>query len=705
MKLKYLLSVIVASVSLWVYARPAYPGIIEVTNPDGTTSQIKIHGDEFFSFVTDIDNVNILEKNESGFWKPAFRNGQPLLFNDNSLAILQAELPENQIANARQTRSRRMASLNSEGRSTFPTLGENHFPVVLLEFSDIPFSTADPNNEFYRMCNEKDYSGYSARGSIRDFYIASSNNKFQPTFDVYGPIKLSKPASYYVAAGTNLPGAGKYGRFGEALSEAMLQLKDQGIDFVQYDHDKNGDIDFVYFIFSGYGQADSGRDDCIWPHQSDFNYSIAKLGLDPIYFTNNGSTVRFSTYACSNELRGTLPPHTSHPYLDGIGAFCHEFGHVLGLPDLYDAPRQSGLSEIYTKTPGYWTTMDSGTYNIYSTCPPLYSSYEQWLCNWLEYTDLIPYESQGHYKINTLDSQDRNAYRLRIPRSETSKYFTTEYFILENRSHEGWDAGLPDSGMLVWRIDYNKNIWNNNQVNSGGNPHVEIIEANASKKWTTYPANNGAVNAIYPGAPGELVPTRQQNWTCFVTDIELNEDKTIDFDYNLIESIPDVVTVLHDTPTRPADGARRIFLTWDAHPDADSYLVTVKRVTSSGTEIITNGYDEKDVGNVTQCEVQNISSSAFTKSFTAYVRVKSRIPSSKTSNVITFIPSELPIQESSVDAVATDNLDIRGLKGEIVAPRDAVIFNMNGVEVGRSGLPAGIYLVKVADRLCKVAVR
>ena len=705
MKLKYLLPAAAAVLPLLASGRPAYPGLVNVTNPDGSVTQIRIHGDENFSFVTDADNNCILEKNAKGFWQQATRNGQPLLFNDNSITLLQSEAPQ-MPTDVYASGPQRMASLDSEGRSTFPTIGENHFPVVLLEFSDTPFSVPNPHDEFYRLCNEKGYSDYGGRGSVRDFYMANSNNKFLPTFDVYGPIKLSHPSAYYVAKGSDVYGAGKYGRFGEALQEAMLYIKNQGIDFTQYDHDLDGDIDFVYFFYSGHGQADSGRDDCIWPHQSDFHNSTILLGLEPIYFESDNWTARFGPYACSNELRGNIPSGASQPYMDGIGAFCHEFGHVLGLPDLYDAPRQNGNSTVYTKTPGDWSTMDSGTYNLNSTCPPLFSAYEQWVCNWLDYTDLSLDEEGSHCKLETLGSENRNAYRLRIRRNTPTEQYFNEYYILENRGKDGWDEGLPESGMLVWRINYSNRVWNSNSVNTGGVSNVEIISASESNYQTTYPTADGLIDAIYPGAEGELVPKSvTDKWRCFVTDITRNEDNTIDFDYNVITEMPDVATVLHDNPTRAENGKRYVYLTWDAHPDADSYFVTVKRRNASGTEIVVDGFNEKNVGNVTQCEILNISSSAFNQTFTAYVRVKARVPSSKTSNVITFVPSELPQQGSSVDAVATDNLDIRGLKGEIVAPQDAVIFNMNGVEVGRSGLPAGIYLVKVADKVCKVVVR
>lgn len=706
MRLKYLLPAAVALLPFLAQARPAYPGLITVTNPDGSTAQIRLHGDEQFSFATDADNNFILEQNAKGFWSPAIRNGQSLKFNDASVAILQAETPAMPALPATAANGpQRMAAIDNEGRSTFPTLGENHFPVVLIEFSDTPFSSSNPKQDFYDMCNKENYDGYGARGSVRDFYIASSNGKFLPTFDVYGPIKLSKPSSYYVAEGTNLHGAGKYGRYGEALQEAMLKLKADGIDFVQYDHDADGDIDFVYFYYSGFGQADTGKKDCIWPHQSDFYNATLLLGLEPIYFENDIQTARFGAYATSNELRGTLPAGASHPYLDGIGAFCHEFGHVLGLPDLYDAPRQSGQSNTYTKTPGKWTVMDGGTYNINSTCPPIFSAYEQWVCHWIEFSNLSLPQEGSHCVLNPLHADNRNAYRLRIRRNTSNEQYFNEYYVLENRFGL-WDEGLPSTGMLVWRINFNRNAWSQNRVNTGGVSNVEVKESSATYGFTTYPSEDGLINAIYPGAEGELIPLNSSDsWRCFVTDITKNNDNTIEFDYNAITELPEVATVLHDQPYRDASGKRYVYLTWDDLPEADAYQVTVKRRTATGSEIVVDGFDEKYVGKTNKAEILNISATAFKQTFVAYVRVISKVPSVKISNVITFVPNDLPAGDSAVDVFAVDDFNALGLKGEISAPDGARIFNMNGVETGPANLPAGVYIVKFGNKVQKVTVR
>lgn len=701
MKSYHYLSLALMALPLLATARPASPNPVSHTNPDGTVTTIRIYGDENFSFVTDADNNKIIEQDNSGFWRPAIRNGKELLFNDSSLELLRAEQPKAESSFAQGPA--RMASIDNNGQSLFPTIGEHHFPVILIEFSDTHFTVPQPQQAVSNLCNQENYSQYGGRGSIRDFYMSNSNNKFQPTFDVYGPVRVSKSASYYVARGTSYPGAGKYGRWGEALEEAVKAIDAQGVDFSQYDHDGDGDIDFIYFIYAGYGQADSGNSNTIWPHQGEYASSVHYLGVDELYPDGK----RFGPYACSNELRGQIPYGQQQPYLDGIGAFSHEFGHVLGLPDLYDAMAQSGSSSVYTKTPGVWTTMDQGSYNLNSTCPPQFSAYEQWLCKWIDYTDLTLQNEGIHCTIKPLAGEDRNAFRLRIQRANSNPSnptFFNEYFVLENRGDSKWDAGLPERGMLVWRINYNRNTWYQNRVNTGGVSNVEIIAADGNDSYC-YPTAD--YTAIYDGAPGQLSPVNKSSlWRYFITSIEADESGDIQFDYNIITEAPNLTTVLHDNPRKAPNGKRMVQLKWDEVPEADGYCLTVKRKDSAGREYVVDGLNEKFIGNTTEYEIRNLSSAAFNQTMTAYVRVVKLVPSAQTSNVITFVPNDLEAgYESGVEQLTTGDFQVRGLKGAIEAPENAEIFNISGMAAGRENLPAGIYIVRYGSKTQKVVVR
>ena len=225
-------------------------------------------------------------------------------------------------------------------------MGEKRFLVLLIEFSDLSFTLENPQEAFSNQLNQEGYSAHGATGSVRDFYIDNSSGQFMPIYDVYGPVKVSKAYSYY---GKN-DAQGSDTNPDEALYEACCIL-DPDLDFSIYDNDHDGFVDFVYVIYAGRGEADGGGGNTIWPHTSWIYSSYGKT----VYLDGK----RLDTYACSPELQ------SGSGYLtrDGIGSFCHEFSHVLGLSDHYATNYSS------VKQTGAWDLMCSGSYNNNSNTP------------------------------------------------------------------------------------------------------------------------------------------------------------------------------------------------------------------------------------------------------------------------------------------------------------------------------------------------
>ncbi|MBD5289675.1 MAG: M6 family metalloprotease domain-containing protein [Bacteroides sp.] len=712
MNFKSLLPLLALGLPLISLARPAVPTPIESRNPDGSVQIIRLFGDEGFSYTTDEGCTRILERDARGFWQPAMRNGRLLIPNSADIELLRAEMPDKvelmpQHA-ARAAGAQRMASIDNMGQTLFPTIGEEiHSPVVLIEFADKPYTVSTAS--FENMLNGENYTEYGGHGSVKKYYSDCSQGKFNITFDLYGPVKVSQTSEYYVAAGSSLPSAGKYGRFGEALYEALNKLKADGADFSKYDYDDDGIIDSIYFFYSGYGQADTGDPTTIWPHQSNLIYFTYDyfLNLDPITFGDK----QLGPYACSNELNGYTVPGVVGPALDGIGAFCHEFGHVIGLPDFYDAQAQAGQSTIKTKTPGRWSVMDSGTYNDFGTCPPIFSSYEQWVCRWLEMDEP---EVGTHVELRPLVDDDRNAAWLRVRRNTAAVQYAPTSFYIENRAPKGWDEYLPDSGLLVWRVKFDKSRWTSNRVNTGGVSNVEVLGADEAADQWTYPGKKNNYTYIIPSSSGALLPgINTPYFNCFITSIEVDpETYNVSFDYNVYNEQPTDVTVLHDDPKRDAT-KRNFLLKWDKVEDAE-YILTLKRFDSSGREIIVNGYNETEIGNKTSILISNLSSAAFKQRFEAYVRVKKGIPSSEISNVLSFVPENLEKVENLQEEDGTDSISeigqdsdffAYGLNGCIEASEGARVYNLNGIETGKENLPAGIYLVRLGQQVRKVVVR
>lgn len=687
------------AIPLAALSRPATREILRHTDPDGKVTEYRLHGDENFSFMTDTDCNTVLEIVD-GRIAPAVRNGKILTTSNEDLLTLKSEVKYMPLTPKDNSRHR-MAALDFSGRTTYPTIGEVRSAVILLEFADTPYSSENPNDQFTRFCNEKGYSDYGSRGSAKDYFESVSKGKFSPKFDVYGPVKLKHNAQWYVGMGdtdgtTNpdgtfvpdpddnpdLPGYQHHARMGYAIKEAIEAL-DPVVDFSIYDYDNNGDIDNIFFFYSGYGQADSHNPKTIWPHQANFlrftNVYPGTLGLDPLFA--DGKQV--ATYATSCELNGAEAVKSKRPWLDGIGAFCHEFGHVIGLPDLY-----SSIGD-HTKTPGKFSVMADGNYNpnYLATCPPQFSAYEMWLCRWLELDNMEDGES---YTLQPLSAESPNAVRLRI--QGVGGTLAPEYYIFECRDNTGWDSFLPENGMIVWRINYNKSVWQNNQVNVNYSPNVEIISPDAKETYKTWPGEDMlytysvlSMNRFTPACRnGKALDFTLSNISF---DYEEPENCPVTFDYNKYRQMSSA-PLLHDNPTIDND-AKTIRLKWDKIPEATDYALTVTR-----NSFTVGDLKEKYVGDVNQYDIncKNFSEVQLKQTFTAYVRAYNGIPSSKTSNIIRFVPANLS-EESGVNDIDIKLPAITGGKGCIHAPEGARIFTLSGIETDADNLPAGVYIV------------
>ena len=289
--------------------------------------EVRHHGDEYFHYSTIGGRVVAL--GEDGFWH-------------------QAQMP----SAAKGVKLRQNAVRSMQKKLHTPGHGSKHFLVLLVEFSDLKFTVQNPNDAFSRMLNSEGYSENGGTGSAADYFRDNSNGVFSPIFDVFGPVTLSGGFADY--GGNDSDDSDK--NPGGALVEACRKL-DDSIDFSDYDLDGDGVIDNVFFYYAGHNEAEG---DCIWPHAS------AIAGDD---FVFDGVSLR--TYACSSELRGA-----NGSLMCGIGTFCHEFGHVLGLPDLYDVDyEENGSADaVYA-----FSLMCSGSYNNSGRTPPYLGALERML--------------------------------------------------------------------------------------------------------------------------------------------------------------------------------------------------------------------------------------------------------------------------------------------------------------------------------------
>lgn len=453
-------------ISYGLHAVPAYPFPIEIEQPDGTILTIQLHGDESFKLRTTLDGY-VISENQDGFYTYSVFNDNKVLVAGDVIArdadkrtlsdrkYLQQALKKENIIEIQQSSSRpsKIKHAPQDIQSTsFPTIGSPRSLVILVNFADKDFVIPNPQQKFTRLLNQENYNEESATGSARDYFRASSYGHFSPHFDVVGPYTLPKNMDYYGANDSD--GDDKFPV--DMIMDACLLAYNDGVDFSEYDTDDDGYVDNVFVYYAGHNEAEGASANTVWPHRwvvyPGYNY---KGDISP-YF--NG--VKVFDYACTSELRGR-----SGSNICGIGTFCHEFGHVLGLPDYYHTTANKATLD-------YWSIMDAGSYSNSGKTPPLASAFDRFYLGWLIPEELkLPVEKELlplSQNKNEGQSTEKQAYLL----SEISHNLQgnnpdpKEFFIMEYRKKTGWDAYLPAEGLLFWHIDYDANVWTNNTVNN-----------------------------------------------------------------------------------------------------------------------------------------------------------------------------------------------------------------------------------------------
>ncbi len=490
---------ILSLIAVTIIAAPARHGGVVKTQPDGTTITIYMHGDEHFHYLTTEDGTWVA-KDETGFYKPI-------------QALSQEEVAKRHAASPRRAK----AQTNQASPINIAPRGL----IILVNFKDVKMATENDNTAFNDMLNGADYS-------VRKYFQDQSYGQYNPQFDVVGPVELPENMAYYGGNDSNGDDKGL-----DSLLVQACRAADPLADYSLYDNNNDGQVDFIYFIYAGFSEADSYEENTIWPH------SWELYGGMRVRLTLDGKQI--NKYACGAELNYTSKKR------DGIGTFCHEFSHVLGLTDLYPT---NGSAH---KTHGEWDIMDYGNYNNNGNTPPSYSAYERFFLGWL--TPTILNEAQ----TRSLSDIQAGPNACIITADGTHNLVgndpqSTLYYVLENRQQTGWDEYLPGHGMLITRVDYKYNYWGQNIVTADYTKIlVDIIEADGETPIKTVDQYGYVVNNGWHGKSGDAFPTGADNYTPFtnypITNIT-EENGIITFDFmgggNLTanEMIPAEETIL-----------------------------------------------------------------------------------------------------------------------------------------------------------------
>ena len=502
-KILFLLIFALVATSSFASKANSLPAV--VPQPDGTMLTVLLQGDENISWYTTTDGM-LLVKRGNGYYVaqvkadgslaassllahgPAMRGTEEtnmMLLQDKTkfakysskLLGQSGELPVTEWTNG-VTRKMKIR----DDSTLFPHMGSPKALVILVEFTDTTFTLPDPkasfndylNNETGNIVDRGHGENRNAKG-VKGYFKDMSFGQFTPQFDVVGPVKLSHPLRYYGAGNDNMS---------RLIPDACSAVNDS-VDFSKYDSNGDGYVDLVYVIYAGHSESEAGNStDDIWPKSgySDFG-------------TFDGKKVY--RYGVNNELNGRET--SKNKLINGIGLFCHEFSHTMGLPDIYATSGAPGYNKDNFGME-FWDLMDGGEYVHSGRFPTAYTSWEREVMGWMNVDTLT---DTAHVVLRTIDSKGDSARSCKIVNPSVKN----EAIYLQNIQNKGWNYYLPGHGLLVYRVSYASDDVNfADNPNNGSRPRIVCIPADGKLGAIADYADDSTPDNYYADMAGDTYP-------------------------------------------------------------------------------------------------------------------------------------------------------------------------------------------------------
>lgn len=431
----------------------------------------------------------------------------------------------------------------------FPPTGVQRALLLLIDYPDQPhvYSVAEFNN----LANQEGYSVNGGSGSFKDYFTDVSGGQLLIDTDVFGwYTAANNRATYGVQDLDNR----NFTLARNLVREAVDAAEAAGVDFSQYDGDNDGRVDVVEIIHSGRGTEESGNPDDIWSH---------RWGLGGLSVTYDGKLI--NDYIMQAEKLGPTN-------ICNIGVLVHEFGHALGLPDLYDT--NGGSAGI-----GRWCLMAGGTWNHNGRTPAHPSAWCKEQLGWMNPVELT---GEGSVTNMAVSQSNTESYRINVASS-------SQYYLLENRLKTGWDTYLPGNGLMIYHIDptQSSNADENRRrvdieqadgnldlnVDSGGNSGDNGDTYPGSSNNTEFSCGTNPNSNLYGGGNSNV---RISNIT--------RQNNLISFDYGFCNTDCQIAAIsLSGEPTNVQNGTydQRFIVTYSFPPTNGTLNVTVGGVMRS----------------------------------------------------------------------------------------------------------------------------
>jgi len=355
-----------------------------------------------------------------------------------------------------------------------PLLGSKKGLVLLIDFPSRPYSHS--REAFEELL-------FQAGGnSLKDYYQEVSYGTFAIEGQVFGWYRAPEPDSYYVADSFGI--YRDYPNNAQRLVEDAARAADPAVDFSQFDEDGDGVVENLFIVHAGAGAEENGDKHLFWSHK--WQLSGTNTGCPGAYQTADG--VKIDAYSLE-------PEEFMNGNLITIGVFAHEYGHVLGLSDLYDTDySSSGLGWFCLMAAGSWARKDSTA--LPGSSPTHICAWGKYQLGWLnppalERDSAVTEVSASFPAVAGSASAYRLLENLNGPDWSESGG-TGEYFLIENRYRTGFDQGLPGSGLMITHVDESR-TGNDDETH----PLVGILQANHNSGFLIPKVSWGGADVLW----------------------------------------------------------------------------------------------------------------------------------------------------------------------------------------------------------------
>jgi M6 family metalloprotease-like protein len=253
--------------------------------------------------------------------------------------------------------------------------------------------------------NKTSVTGQTVHGSMNDYYLEQSFKQFKIEGKMFEFVEVGKKRMDY-SPGTGTGNKEKTALFNETIDKL---LERDGKDALK-------DFDGIFFLYAG-ERVQTTRGGLYWPHRASFTHQGKRW---PYFIVQEGGSK-----------------------MNDISVFCHEFGHMLGLPDLYARPELPGSEGV-----GVWCAMSN---QVGAGKPQHFCAWSKEQVGWIKPCLINPTVKQKLI-LAPIEDSPKECFKVLV------KMDGSEYFLLENRKKKGFDASLPAEGLLIWRVVANRPV-------------------------------------------------------------------------------------------------------------------------------------------------------------------------------------------------------------------------------------------------------